>query len=178
MHYNVKRLKMNEIENRVSNSGLITIDMEEMLPPISHFVELDIKDQLFQGIALKEKDFREFIKDNDWSVYQNKIVAVFCSEDAIIPTWAWMLLSAAIEPYTKSYFGRKEDVINQYILDKIAELNAETYQDARIVIKGCSKVSLRENAYMAMVNKLKPVAKSLLFGEPCSTVPIYKKPKE
>lgn len=166
---------MDEIINKVQQSGLITIDLEELYPK-GERVEYDIAQNLWQGLALKEKDFREFISTNDWSVYKDKYVAVFCSADAIVPTWAFMLLSAALQPYAKKIvFGSKEELEKNIFSDLISSLNENNYKDARVVIKGCSDLPVPLSAYVDLTNKLLPVVKSLMFGEPCSTVPIYKK---
>lgn len=168
----------NEIVNRVSQSQLVTFDLEELYTP-GERVLLDIKDQLFQGMILKEKDFRDFIKATDWSVYKNKFVAITCSVDAIIPTWAFMLLSIALQPYaTKIVFGNIDDLENQIFHDKLSAIDYETYRDTKIVIKGCSKVNVPVAVYVEATNRLKPFAASIMFGEPCSTVPLYKKPKQ
>ncbi len=168
----------NEIVNRVSQSQLVTFDLEELYTP-GERVLLDIKDQLFQGMILKEKDFRDFIKATDWSAYKNKFVAITCSVDAIIPTWAFMLLSIALQPYaTKIVFGDTDDLENQIFHDKLNAIDYETYRDAKIVIKGCSKVNVPVAVYVEATNRLKPFAASIMFGEPCSTVPLYKKPKQ
>src|SRR5882757_2817504 len=128
-----------EIINRVSQSQLVTFDLEELYVPGDR-VLLDIKDQLFHGIILKEKDFRDFIKATDWSVYKNKFVAITCSADAIIPTWAFMLLSLALQPHaSRIVFGNLDDLENQIFRDALNAIDYERYRDAKIVIKGCSK---------------------------------------
>lgn len=164
-----------EIENKIANSGLITIDLEDFYPKEER-VNYDIAQNLWQGLALKEKDFREFIKTNDWSVYQNKLVAINCSADAIIPTWAFMLLSTALQPYAKKiFFGSLEELEKNLFSEIISNLNIDDYKDGRIIIKGCSNLPVPISAYVELTNKLLPVVKSLMFGEPCSTVPLYKK---
>lgn len=164
-----------EIENKIANSGLITIDLEDLYPK-GERVSYDIAQNLWQGLALKEKDFREFIKTNDWSFYQDKYVAIHCSTDAIIPTWAFMLLSTALQPYTKKIiFGSLEELENNLFSEVISNIKAEDYVDARVIIKGCSNLPVPTSAYVELTNKLMPVVKSLMFGEPCSTVPLYKK---
>lgn len=164
-----------EIVNKVANSGIVTVDLEELYPNGERIL-FDIKPLLFQELILKEKDFREFIKNHDWSVYKNKYVAITCTADAIVPTWAYMLISLALEPYAKKIvFGdlkQLETVIFQELIDQL-ELN--NFDDKRIVIKGCSKLPIPMHAYVLLSAKLKPVAKSIMFGEPCSTVPLYKK---
>jgi hypothetical protein len=161
--------------NKVAQSGIITLDLEDFFPdePIA---ELDIKAFLFRGLILKEKEFREALKANDWTVYQDKIVAVYCSADAIIPQWAYMLLASHCSAVTdRYYFGTAVEVEQQLFLDKLKALNEAQYRDERIVIKGCGTKSVTGEAYLEITRKLKPVVKSLMFGEPCSTVPVYKK---
>lgn len=164
----------NEIINKVAGSGLITIDLEEYYPK-GERVLFDIKPLLFQELILKEKDFREFIKTNDWSGYKDKYVAVICSSDAIVPTWAYMLISLALEPYAKKVvFGNLQTLETILFNEVLNHIDYKTYKDQRIVIKGCSNLPVTTNAYVELVNKLKPFAKSIMYGEPCSTVPLYK----
>jgi len=167
-----------EIINRVKNSALITIDLEDFVPRANKLVALDIKEQLWQGMVLKEKDFRAYIDSADWSVYQNMIVHVFCSEDAIVPPWAYMLLGSALQPYASQVvFGDEKTAIETLVMTQINALNSEEYQDARVVIKGCAKIPNIEKAFTALTMKLRGSVKSLMYGEPCSTVPIYKRGK-
>lgn len=164
-----------EIINRVNQSGLTQIDLEDLRIP-GERVFIDIKDQLFQGIALREKDFREFIATKDWSIYTGKHVAVGCSEDAIIPTWAYMLLGVQLTPFAKTLvFGDLADLEKLLFDQALAMVNPADFQDAKIVIKGCSKESVPTDAYLKITQLLQPVAKSLFYGEPCSTVPLYKR---
>lgn len=164
-----------EIINRVNQSGLTQIDLEEVRVP-GERVFIDIKDQLFQGIALREKDFREFIAGHDWSNYAGKHVAVGCSEDAIIPTWAYMLLGVQLTPFVRTLvFGDLTELEKVLFSQALAKINPADFQDAKIVIKGCSKESVPTDAYLKITQLLQPVAKSLFFGEPCSTVPLYKR---
>ena len=166
---------MGEIINKVQQSGLITIDHEEYYPKEER-VEYDLAQNLWQGLALKEKDFREFVSANDWSVYKNKLVAITCTADAIVPTWAFMLVSGSVQPYAKKIiFGNLQELESAVFSDIIQSLDANIFRDARVVIKGCSKLPVPVSAYVELTNKLLPVVKSLMFGEPCSTVPIYKK---
>ena len=165
----------NEIVNKVSQSGLITIDLEEFYPA-GERVLFDIKELLFQGLILREKDFREFVKEHDWTQYQGKNVALTCTADAIVPTWAYMLLANRLAPYARDVvFGDKE-VLETVLFEKaLAGMDIEQYRNQRIVIKGCGDVEVPASAYVELTKKLTPVVKSLRFGEPCSTVPIYKK---
>ncbi len=167
----------NEIENKVANSGLITIDLEEFYQAGERIV-FDIKNCLFQGLILREKDFREFVKHEDWSKYKDKYVALVCSADAIVPTWAYMLISLNLEPYAKKIvFGDLEALETVLYTEKFSSFNVQLYKDARVVIKGCGKLPVPKNAYIALTTLLRPVVKSIMYGEPCSTVPLYKAPK-
>jgi hypothetical protein len=166
---------MNEIINKVASSGLLTVTMDEFYP-LGERILIDIKDQLWQGIALREKDFRAYIDTNDWKKYSNKYVAVTCSEDAIIPTWAYMLVSSALQPYAKRVvFGNIQLLDTLLCIEEIGKIDIDKFKDARIVIKGCGDFPIPEAAYIEMVSRLKPIVKSIMFGEPCSTVPVYKR---
>jgi hypothetical protein len=167
----------NEIVNRVANSNLITFDLEEYYQP-GERVLIDIKDQLFQGIILKEKDFREYIRSHDWTSYKDKFVAIMCSEDAIIPTWAYMLVTSALQPSArKIVFGSLEDLENKIYLDTLSQIDWSKFAQAKVVIKGCSKVPVPLSAYVEATQRLRPYAQSIMFGEACSTVPVFKKLK-
>ena len=164
-----------DIVNRVANSPLVTFDLEELYLPGDR-VLIDIKDQLFQQLILKEKDFRNFIKNTDWSVYKNKFVAITCSADAIIPHWAYMLLTSALQPHArKIVFGSLEDLETKIFFEQLSGVDFSKYTDAKIVIKGCSKVDVPAAVYVEATRLLMPCASSIMFGEPCSTVPVYKK---
>ena len=163
-----------EIINKVANSGLITIDLEEFYPKGERFL-FDIKPLLFQELILKEKDFREYIKQHDWTAYQDKLVAVTCTVDAIVPTWAYMLISISLQPFAKKIVFGTLETLDAILLNETLQLiNFENYKDQRIVIKGCGNLPVPTHAYIALVNGLKPFAKSIMYGEPCSTVPLYK----
>lgn len=167
---------MTEIINKVASSGLVTIDLEEMYPEGERIL-FDIKDHLWQGLALKEKDFREYIKNNNWEHYRNKYVAITCSVDAIVPAWAYMLVASRLDGVAKRVvFGNLETLETVLFSEIISAMNAEAFADKRLVIKGCSDKPVPVSAYVELVNKLQPVAKSIMFGEPCSTVPVYKRP--
>jgi hypothetical protein len=164
-----------EIINRVATSSLKVFDLEEYYTP-GERVLLDIKDQLYQGMILKEKTFRDFIKSNDWSEYKNKFVAITCSEEAIVPTWAYMLLTTVLEPHARTVvFGGLEDLEEKIFYDSLSRVDWRQYQDAKVVIKGCSKVSVPTAAYVEATRLMRPFAASIMFGEPCSTVPVFKK---
>lgn len=167
---------MSEILNKVSESGLITIDPADFFPA-GERAAFDIKPLLIEEVLLREKDFREFVKTNDWSVYHNKYVAVFCSADAIIPVWAYMLIAVALEPFArKVVFGSPEVMENVLFRESIKAINPEDFKDAKVVIKGCGDISVPPSAYMEIAALLKPHVKSIMYGEPCSTVPVYKRP--
>ena len=168
---------MEEIVNRVANSSLLTIDLEEMYPE-GEQVLYDIKDNLWEGFALKEKDFRQFVKEKDWSVYKDKLVAIHCSVDAIVPTWAYMLLTTAISPFArKVIFGDLSMMPSILFEDAINAIDVEKYRDAKVVVKGCSKKAVPTSAFVKLTEKLMPVVKSMMFGEACSSVPLYKQPR-
>jgi hypothetical protein len=163
-----------EIINRVANSKLITLNLEDYYP-IGKRVLFDIKDWLFEGFVLREKDFRNQVAEYDWSQYQDNYVALTCSSDAIIPGWAYMFLSIQLEPFAKHIIiGDLESLETAIYQDIIKNLDVSGYTDAPIIIKGCSKKPVPQNAYIMLANKLKPVAKSIMYGEACSSVPLYK----
>ena len=166
---------MEEIINKVAASGLVTIDLEEMYPS-GERVELDIAPVLWQGLALREKDYRDWIAQHDWKSYSGKHVGFFCSADAIIQPWAFMLLASRLSEFaTTSIQGRPEELESALFRAVIDAIDVELYRDKRCVIKGCSNKPVPASAYAYLVTRLQPVAKSIMFGEPCSTVPVYKK---
>lgn len=167
---------MNEtIVNKVAGSALITIDLETYLPA-GEIVSFDLKDHLFMGMIVKEKDFREALKNLDWLLYQNKNVGVVCSADAIIPQWAYMLVTTYLEPVAKDiYIGNTTEMYKHLFLKNISTIKPTEFADQRIVIKGCGDAAIENYAYAEITKILRPVAKSIMYGEPCSTVPIYKK---
>lgn len=166
-----------EIINKVARSPLQTIDLEELYVS-GERINLDIKDQLFQGMILREKDFREFIKSTNWASFEGKHVAIQCSVDAIVPTWAYMLLSVALKPYAKTIlFGSLEELEIQLFKSALDAIDWSKYENAKVVIKGCSKVKVPIAIYVDVTSRLQPIVSSMMFGEPCSTVPIFKKPK-
>ncbi len=163
-----------EIINRVANSKLITIDLEDYYPE-GQRVLLDIKNWLFKGFVLREKDFRHQVSEFDWTQYQDNYVALTCSSDAIIPGWAYMLLSIYLEPYAKKIvIGDLETLETSIYQDILNELDVTEFKDKPIIVKGCSKKPVPQNAYIMLTNKLKPFAKSIMYGEACSSVPLYK----
>ncbi len=166
-----------EIVNRVARSGLITINLEDFYPEGKR-VGYDIADNLWQGMALKEKDFREFVKNKDWSVYQDQYVALYCSADAIVPTWAYMLLTTKIAPFAKKViFGNLQDLETILFEEALSAIQIQDYQGARVVIKGCSDKAVPVSAYVKLTQLLQAYAQVIMYGEPCSTVPLWKRPK-
>lgn len=163
------------IVNKVAESGLISFDLEKYYPATPRKV-FDLKDHLFMGLILKEKDFRAALLQIDWNEYAEKDVAITCSADAIIPMWAYMLVASYLEPVARTVFvGTEQELINQELLKNINAVDISEFTDQRIVVKGCGDIAIPEAAYVAITKKLRPVAKSIMYGEPCSTVPIYKK---
>jgi hypothetical protein len=163
--------------NKVAESGIVTINLEQFFPKASLAV-FDLKDYLFHGLILKEKEFREALKQLDWSVYQDKTVLVTCSSDAIIPLWAYMLVASNLTGIAADlYHGTEEEYLNMYYHTALNQLDPEQYKDKRIVIKGCSDKPVPAYAYAKITCLLKPFAQSIMFGEPCSTVPIFKRPR-
>lgn len=163
------------IVNKVANSGLITIDLENYLPQ-GDVVTFDLKDHLFMGLILKEKDFREALKNLDWSVYQDKYVSITCTADAIIPAWAYMLVVTYLQNIAKDvYVGTSTEMQKHLLVKNIAAIDVNEFADQRIVVKGCGDASIESFAYAEVTKVLLPVVKSIMYGEPCSTVPVFKK---
>lgn len=164
-----------EIVNRVSNSQLVTFDLEELYTP-GERVLFDMKELLFQELILRESDFRDFIKTHDWSQYQNKLVAITCSADAIVPTWAYMIVASSLQPFaTAVVFGSLQDLETHLFEQTLIKIDWQKFEKEKVVVKGCSKFPVPVSAYVLAINKLRPVAQSIMFGEPCSTVPVFKK---
>ena len=161
--------------NKVAESGLISLDLAQFIPN-NEIVVFDIKPYLFMELILKEKDFRASLSSIDWTQFENKIVGIFCSTDAIIPMWANMLIVANLSPFVKAvYFGDENKTRELVLLDAIQKIDADGYIDQRVVVKGCGDTPISESAFVAITQKLRPVVKSIMYGEPCSTVPVYKK---
>lgn len=166
------------ILNRVAQSGLISIDLEEYYPE-GERVLLDIKDVLFQGLILREKDFRQWIKEHNWEQYKDKHVAVICTADAIVPVWAFMLIGTVLSPYTSSFlYGSMQQLEDSLFQQALQKIDGAAYQDAKVVVKGCSNKPVPVSAYVEVTRRLRPYAASIMYGEPCSTVPLYKKPRQ
>lgn len=169
---------MEEIVNKVKNSGLVQKDLAEYKPKIP-FYEIDLAEQLWQGLILKEKDFRTWLKDNDWSHYDNGAVWIHCSSDAIVPAWAFMLvISKLTERNIPAIVGSKTDLEKMLIKKAIEQEDLNRYQDAMLIVKGCSDIHSIEFAMSEFVVHFQKAAKSIMFGEPCSTVPVFKRSKK
>lgn len=163
------------IVNKVASSGLITLNLEEYYNQAERVV-YDIKDNLFHGLILREKDFREFIKAHDWTQYAGKNVAVTCTADAIVPTWAYMLLANRLSPYVNEVVFGDIETLEAVLLSKaMAKINYNAYANERVVVKGCADIDIPVFAYVEITRHLSKVAKSIMYGEPCSTVPIFKR---
>lgn len=164
-----------EIINRVANSKLVTIDLEDFYLSGPRTV-FDISDWLFEGLLLREKDFREQVKNHDWSQYQDAYVALCCSTDAIIPSWAYLLLTTQLNPFAKKVVIGNLNLLETILyVDIINNIDVTSFEDKPVIIKGCSNKAIPETAYTLLISKVQPVAKSIMFGEACSTVPLYKK---
>lgn len=167
----------NEIINRVANSKLVVVDLEDYYPKGQRTV-LDIKNWLFQELVLREKDFRNEAKNHDWSQYQDHYVAMTCTSDAIVPAWAFMLLTMYLQPYAKAVVvGSLEQLETSLYQEVIQNLDTAAFVDQPLIIKGCTNKPVPANAYIMLAQKLKPLARSIMYGEACSSVPLYKRKK-
>ena len=163
------------IINRLANSGLVTIDLEDDLPK-EEIKVFDLKDHLFRGLILKEKDFREALKNLDWEIYRDKNVAITCSADAIIPLWAYMLVTSYVQPLAKDvYAGTAEEMKKHLCLKNVERIKVEDFAEQRIIIKGCGDHQVEGAIYAEITKRLRPLAKSIMYGEACSSVPLYKR---
>lgn len=166
------------IVNRVAQSGIITLNLEDFYPT-QEFVTFDIKPFLFMELILKEKDFRKAMKEHDWTAYEGKNVAIICTADAVVPVWAYMLISTKLAPHAHfSAFGNEDMLRNLLFQQALHQLDVSKFEDKRVVVKGCGQKPVPFYAYTEITRLLKPVVKSLMYGEPCSTVPIYKQPRK
>ena len=166
-----------QLINRVAQSGLINFNLEDYFPTETITV-FDLKAYLFQGLILKEKDYRAALKEHDWEQYSGKVLLVYCSTDAIIPSWAYMLVAGYAQPFVDDlYFGNQDQYLSDRYKAILADLDYEQYSEKRIVIKGCSNKPVPAAAYMELTKLLRPYAQSIMYGEPCSTVPIFKRPR-
>ena len=161
--------------NKVAESGLITLDLETYYPKGETAV-FDLKDFLFMGMILKEKEFREALKTLDWEKYRDKNTAITCTADAIIPVWAYMLIASYLQPVAgELVMGDEKELQKTIFLKNISRVNVNEFKDQRIVVKGCGETAIGDFAYMEITKLLRPVVKSIMYGEPCSTVPIFKR---
>ncbi|OIQ34032.1 MAG: hypothetical protein BM555_04520 [Crocinitomix sp. MedPE-SWsnd] len=163
-----------EIVNKVAKAQIEQIDLKDFLFK-GEIKEIDLKDQLWNELVLKESDFRAWVKEHDWDSYSDQVVCVFCSADAIVPAWAFMLVTAELKDPKKVVFGSKKDADKQLFFEAIANWDVSDLTDKRVMVKGCSDIPEPNQAYVEFTAKLLPVVKSLMFGEPCSAVPVYKK---
>ena len=163
------------IINKVAESGLVSIELDHFLPA-EEIVSFDLKPFLFMGLILKEKDFRAALLQHDWSAYGGKIAAIHCSADAIIPVWAYMLSASYLQPVAADlYFGTPEEALKESLIKKMSAFDVTEYRDKRVVVKGCGEKKIEAYAYLEITKRLLPVVKSIMYGEPCSTVPIFKR---
>jgi hypothetical protein len=168
-----------EIINRVKKSPLVSFDLEDVVDKETERRTIDLKENLFQGLVLREKDFRAFVKEHNWEQYKDCYVNLTCSTDAIIPNWAYMLLVSKLSPHAKLIIqGNKDELEKEILRLKLNEIDYSEFQNAKIVIKGCSDLTHPEFAFTEITNKMMPYVSSIMYGEPCSTVPIYKAPKK
>ena len=166
---------MLEIENKVDKSGIIQFNPEDLIPSGPR-IGFDMKDHLFQGLVLREKQFREFIKNNDWSIYTDAFVYIHCTADAIVPTWAYMLVASELQGRAKAVvWGTQQDLEDELLIKAINNLTEKDFTDVRVIVKGCSNNAIGDRVYMALTLKLKPLVKNLMFGEACSAVPVFKR---
>ncbi len=166
---------MDEIINRVAKSPLVTIDLEELYPEGKRIV-FDLKDFLYEELILKEKDFREQLKDHDWNQYEDAFVAMDCSTDAIIPSWAFLLVATYLQPVAKKVVkGNLVDLETSLYQEIISKMDVTPYENKKIIVKGCSRKPVPDAAYIQLIEKIQPHIQSLMFGEACSTVPLLKK---
>lgn len=172
------RYNMEEIRNKVAESGLISLDLADFKPKQGTIKDIDLAEYLWQGLALREKDFRDAVKQKDWSEYQDKNVYIHCSADAIVPTWAYMLIASQLEGIVSQYVvGSRADLEKNLIREAIENFNTDLpeYESKRYIIKGCADITSPEFAMTELMKKIQPTAKSIMYGEPCSTVPIFKR---
>ena len=163
------------LKNKVAESGIITIDLEKYFPKGENIV-FDLKDHLFMEMILREKDFREALKKTDWSIYKGKNVALTCTADAIIPVWAWMLAASYLQPEANEIvMGDEKELQKNIFLKNISAIDVSEFEGKKVVIKGCGETPIADYVYMEITKRLRPLAQSIMYGEPCSTVPVFKK---
>jgi hypothetical protein len=164
------------IKNTVTAKAIVTIDLGDFFPKEEDCVYIDMADFLFKGLILREADFRQQVKDTDWSTYRNKYVGLFCSADAIVPMWAYMVITAELSGIALMvHFGKRADFPLFFVHENIAHLNAPAYEGQRVVVKGCGDKETDEQAFIMITRKLAPVARAIMFGEACSSVPVFKR---
>lgn len=163
--------------NRVAQSGLIVINLEDYYPEMD-IASFDLKEYLFKELILREKEFRQAMKEHDWDRYEGKVLCLYCSTDAIVPVWAYMLVATLAEPYAAEVFtGDRDEYLRRHYEKVVGSLDVTKYEGERIILKGCSDKPVPPAAYVALSARLRPLVRTLMYGEPCSTVPIYKKPR-
>lgn len=163
-----------EIINRVANSKLITLDLEDIYPK-GERVRIDLKNWLEEGLVLREKSFRDAVNNHDWEQYKGTYVALHCSSDAIVPGWAYMLLATKLSPVCKKVLvGSLETLESLLFQELLDDFDVEPYTNKPVIIKGCAHLPIPQNAYVLLIAKLQPVVKSLMYGEACSSVPLLK----
>jgi len=166
------------IINRVAQSGLITLDLEEYFPKPEEIVAIDLKEFLFKELILREAEFRETVKNTDWKKYQDKYVVLYCSANAIVPMWAYMILSAQLSAYAKDVAcSSVEHASEVFLFRNLAKLNMEEFKNQRVIVKGCGDRQIPEAAFVQIAEQLSKVVLSLMYGEACSSVPVFKKLK-
>lgn len=164
------------IINKVAQKGIVTIDLGDFFPKAEEVMYIDLKDYLFKGLILREADFREAVKQTDWSAYKDKYAGIHCSADAVIPMWAFMVLASELSAYTKAVvFGNKSELDEKLLLENFNSTDIKQYDAQRLVIKGCGDRPISATVFVAVTAKLSGVARSIMYGEPCSTVPVFKK---
>lgn len=162
--------------NKVAQKALVTLNLEDYLPGEAEVVSIDLKDYLFKGLILREADFRETVKNTNWETYRDKYVALYCSTDAILPMWAYMVLTAELSGFAKDVVvAAPGKALENFLLKNVAALDKEQFKEQRVVIKGCGDRPVSEAAYVQITQQLAPVARVIMYGEPCSTVPVFKK---
>lgn len=164
----------NEIINKIADAGIEQLDLKIFMPDKKQIMPIDIKDQLWNNLVIKEKEFRTWIKTHDWQQYEERTVAVFCSADAIIPAWVYMLIATELKK-SKVIYGDMKAAIETLFFNSLENWNCGMLQDKIVMVKGCSDIPCPEKAYLMITKKLVPIVKSLMFGEPCSAVPVYKR---
>jgi hypothetical protein len=169
---------MEEIVNKVAQSSLMVFDLEDYYPDNNHIAMIDVSEWLFGGFILREDEFRNKLKETDWSVFQDKYVGLYCSEDAVLPAWTYALVAVHVAPFAlRVIHGNKNQVIIAWYEDVLQKIDYAEYTEKPIILKGCSKKEVPNEVYTIVIQKLTKVARSIMFGEACSAVPLFKKKK-